>query len=495
MSSYQLTDRDLDNDTDGENPTIRAARNPNPAVLEALLVCCAAETARHASQERPLRDRRALEACSPNSTVCGAVYGVYESPLTAAIRANLPENVRTLLSAGADPNGISLADLADYSVRFIRGRDAKVDVSCFHKCAPRSQILDAVVARGTSWQTAPLTEQELDERRKGFPRFWTEPNIPGQRLRMTPALTALEVAAGCAREDLLELVRAAGADESSWLADSASLFTRDNPLLNPSALSTSSPVHQAIAAGHPSMLRHLLTSCRHSPNYRPLAAPTVALPPLSFAVSRCDLTNPGVQSCLVELLAHPQLDWHLRTPIFDIHVLHFATARHDPELLSWLAGFLPGGLSAAGTTALGHTLLHVAALPLTASQTVARKPAVARSMHCARTLDSRWLPHALPSPLHTQFAAPGDLGAERPQPMTRTEQEAQKATIKLLLEREALDVRAQDIDGNTALHYLAGTLNVDEETVELVRGMEGGENVWQSVRNRWGLTPQQLWGK
>ncbi|GFG23141.1 hypothetical protein IFM61606_03015 [Aspergillus udagawae] len=432
-----------------------------------------------------------------------------------------------LLAAGADPNGIEARDIAGFSVNFIRGRDFRFNCN-ERRLGPGFKLRAHVLATarsegGIDHQVCPLTEAELDERRHGFPRFWTEPNVPERNLPLTRkdrtpsmterrprpmsmrltdrALTALEVAAKTGSLEILELLRAAGADESAWIqlsttssndADQFKIEGENTPI---SALATSSPVHEAIAAGQQSMLRHLLSICRYSPNHRPRAAPTVALPPLSYAIARCDLDNTGVQRCPVDLLSHPQLDANLRTPIFSVHPLHFATARHDPDLLSWLAGFIPGRFAAAGVTALGHTLLHVASLPLTNSHIVAGNPDVARSIHCARSLDSYWRPFHLPSPIHMQFQTPGEMGAKNPQPMTVAEQQAQKATIRVLLEWGGVDVCAKDVDGNTALHYLASTLNVDEETVEMVRQMEGGEAVWQEATNFWGLTPRQLWGE
>lgn len=115
------------------------------------------------------------------------------------------------------------------------------------------------------------------------------------------------------------------------------------------------------------MLRHLILSTYgYSPNYFPYAAPTVALPPLSHAIARCNLNDPKVQGCVTNLLSHPRLDANLRTPISNIHPLHFVTALHDPALPLWLTTFIPGGYEVAGTTGLGHTLLHIAALPFTA---------------------------------------------------------------------------------------------------------------------------------
>jgi hypothetical protein len=99
-------------------------------------------------------------------------------------------------------------------------------------------------------------------------------------------------------------------------------------------------------------------------------------------------------------------------------VRHFAAARHDLDLLRGLAGHILGGMKAAGTTAPGNTLLHIACLPLTADQIVSRNPAVARSIHCARTLDTAWLPHRLPSPLHMRFVGQGQLGGN-PRPILK----------------------------------------------------------------------------
>lgn len=348
----------------------------------------------------------------------------------------------------------------------------------------------------------PLTPSELGERRIGFPRFWTEPNVPGQRLQMRPALTALEVAAQCGCEDTLDMLHSAGADDSAWRMSSES---EQNSLLEipaeppMSALSVSSPVHQAITVGNRSMLDKLLNTYDYSPNYRPLVAPTVALPPLSFALAQCDLANPGVRACIGDLLAHPRLILNLRTPVFNVHPLHFAAARHDPDLLTWIAASMPGGHTTAGQTALGHTLLHVAALPLTANYIAKSSPAVNLSIHCARTLDSKWLQHRLPSPRHinaTKYPEPPLMSWGNPDkqgPLASAERDAQLATIRLLLDWGNVDIQAQDSDGNTALHYLAGTLGASPRAVELVRGIDGGEEVWQSARNWCGLTPKQLW--
>ncbi|GIC86415.1 uncharacterized protein Aud_002786 [Aspergillus udagawae] len=499
---YQLTAEDLDDYDYIDTPVIRAAAKPSLARLEALLARYAAS---NREQNLSRWKRLPIDRLSPNCTV--NFDGRIQSPLNAAIGANLPDNVRLLLAAGADPNGIEACDMADFSVNFIRGRDFHFNRN-ERRLGPgferRAHVLaTARSERGIDHQTE-LNVPERNFSLTGKDRTPStakekRPKPMSMRL-MDRALTALEVAARTGSLEILDLLRAAGADESAWTQPSTTSsndtdqFKIEGETTPISALATSSPVHEAIAAGQQSMLRHLLSICRYSPNYRPRATPTVALPPLSYAIARCDLDNTGVQRCLVDLLSHPQLDANLRTPIFSVHPLHFATARHDPDLLSWLAGFIPGGFAAAGVTALGHTLLHVASLPLTNSQIIAGNTDIARSIHCVRTLDSYWRPFHLLSPIHMQFQTPGEMGAKNAQPMTVAEQQAQKATIRVLLEWGGVDVCAKDVDGNTALHYLASTLNVDE-TVEMVRQMEGGEAVWQEATNYWGLTPRQLWGE
>jgi hypothetical protein len=123
-----------------ESAAIRAASNPNPAILRALLNY----------HERKLRE---LAGCSPNANVNGGNMGTYESPLTAAIRVNSSENVRMLLARGADPTGIHIWDLSDSSARLIRGRNAQVDFSSFGPCPSRLQILDVAKSKGITEQT------------------------------------------------------------------------------------------------------------------------------------------------------------------------------------------------------------------------------------------------------------------------------------------------------------------------------------------------------
>ncbi|RDW67466.1 uncharacterized protein DSM5745_09332 [Aspergillus mulundensis] len=151
-----------------------------------------------------------------------------------------------------------------------------------------------------------------------------------------------------------------------------------------------------------------------------------------------------------------------------------------------------------------HTLLHIACLPIHAFQIDAQNPKVAVRIHCARTLDYYYKHPRLPVPSFLRSKRALQTAPQGPDSLTWPQQQAQLATIRVLIQAQAqaqtdtgfnLDVKAQDVDGNTALHYLAGTLNMSQETIDLLREMDGGEEVWREARNYWGLTPSRLCGK
>lgn len=99
-------------------------------------------------------------------------WGSYESPLTAAIIMKSTQNVNILLEAGADIDGISAEDLPDYSVRFLRGRDADIDISSFGSVPIRAQLLATGKTKGVEYQTAPLTPVELVRKMEGGEDVW-----------------------------------------------------------------------------------------------------------------------------------------------------------------------------------------------------------------------------------------------------------------------------------------------------------------------------------
>ena len=491
MAAYQLTEADLDV-FDDDPPSIRAARNPNPLVFSAIL-------------REGIRQANSLGANAPpwhlayinrnfaaNNYVIGAIHCIYNSPLVAAINATLPQNVATILAAGADPNGIMLRDLDEYSVRFIRGRDPQYNTYSYVLCPPRSKVM-STVAGGNPGQVALLTPNEIADRRKTFSRFWTEPELPTIRFRSTAARTALETAASVGNVALFDQVRAAQPDESWWTVDPTPSHLPDQP--THSAFCTSSPVHEAIMAQKSDMLRHLL-DIGYSPNVLPLAATTRCFSPLAVAVAFCD--PPNIEAYHI-LIHHPTTNPTLRTPIFSIHILHFATARLDLPLLQHILTNQSTPLETAGTTSLGHTLLHVASLPLTDVHINLFSPKIFHSIHDVRTLDTKhWLPINLrrrkPSHrgiLHSQ----ADTLPLPPGVMPKDEEDARKQAemVLWLLLSGMQDVAAQDVYGNTPLHYLASAMRVNEELLTQVRARQGAESVWKESKNELGYTPGELW--
>ena len=481
MAAYQLTEDDVDA-SDDDPPVIRAARNPNTLVLTAVL-----NEGIRLLNKGGLNKSSITHNFSANTQITGAIHCLYNSPLVEAINARLPQNVEILLAAGADPNGIRLRDLDDYSVRFIRGRIPTYD-SYMVECPPRSKVLDAMEAHYLD-QLAPLTAREVSDRRKTFSRFWTEPVLPTTFFRATPARTALETASSVGDPALFDQVRAAQPDDSWWRIDPTPPQLPAD--LTHSTLCTSSPVHEAILAGKTDMLCYLL-DLGYSPNILPLAAPTRCLPPLAAAIALC--TPPNLEAYNI-LINHPMTNCALRTPVFSIHTLHFAAARLDLPLLQHISTSHPTmALGAASTTSLGHTLLHIVALPLTDDHINLFGPKIFSSIHDVRTLNAkRWAPNRLRirHPANRTHRVLLPLCEETPE--DREDARKQAEMVLWLLGSGTQDVGAPDVYGNTPLHYLASAMRVDEELVGQVRASRGGEEVWRESRNELGYTPEELW--
>lgn len=278
------------------------------------------------------------------------------------------------------------------------------------------------------------------------------------------------------------------------------------------------------------MLSHILSFLpphqTFNPNVLPLASPTRCLPPLTSTIASC---SPPNLSAYETLLAHPGTDPNILTPLFELHVLHFATATLSTDLLKLVAETTP--LSCVKASALGHTLLHVACLPLSDTHVQLFSEKVYRSVHDVRTLDAGWKRLKLTTSSspnrdpQTQWLRNTYRGPKLP---ARTALElsdyfpAQTAMVEFLLGSGTQDLGAKDIWGNTPLHYLASYRVVneplvtklrerewerkksvggddDDDRVELsaARGedmsTETGEQVWKGARNRWGWTPEDLY--
>jgi hypothetical protein len=170
----------------------------------------------------------------------------------------------------------------------------------------------------------------------------------------------------------------------------------------------------------------------------------------------------------------------LRTRIFSLHVLHFATARSEISVLQHIIKNPTTRLEAVGKTALDHTLLHISTLPLTDVHINLFSSKIFHSVHDVRTLDTKhWVPIYLYRRNPDYRSIFSSVVPRRPLPFARTPEDEddsrrQAETVLLLLESGTQDLAAQDVYGNTPLHYLASAMWVDEELVRRVRAWEGG---------------------
>jgi hypothetical protein len=188
-----------------------------------------------------------------------------------------------------------------------------------------------------------------------------------------------------------------------------------------------------------------------------------------------------------DILAHnAKADLTLLTPIFSIHILHFATARLEVPFLQHLIN------NPNTPTALGHTLLHISTLPLTDAHINIFSQKVFHSIHNVRTLDTkRWLPINLNlrNPVRRSILS---SAASKRSPRTAEDEDdslRQEEMVLWLLGTSTQDVGAQDVYRNTPLHY---PCFCHEELLGRVRAWEGGETVWKSSRNELGYSPEEL---
>lgn len=202
----------------------------------------------------------------------------------------------------------------------------------------------------------PPTEEELAERRSSHYRgaCWHEPHKRAMDYSRDEMLFNAIVRAGTSTVEILDQLIAGGADVSAWVGPDTKDELPDEEYLSSSALALSTPLHAAIASYNTTMLRALLHR-GFNPNARALITGSCALTPLQYAVV---LGNTEAYSILD---AHDQSDKSVLTPVFKVHLLHFAIAHLQLHMLQMVD--LP--LSVAPPTALGHTLLHIACLPHT----------------------------------------------------------------------------------------------------------------------------------
>jgi len=222
-------------------------------------------------------------------------------------------------------------------------------------------------------------------------------------------------------------------------------------------------------------------------------------------------------------LLAPHADLSLLTPIFQCHLLHFAVATLDLPLIQHVIDTMggPAAAQAVPPTALGHTLLHVASLPIDDSVVNMHSQKIYSSIHEFRTTDEQWVPQRLlstPPPTTAEMRGRGGGGhtpfsgrrlggtlflrsrqtSPRFSDLSQAESEAQAAVLLYLLHSGSVprsQLERQDIHGNTSLHYLVSIRNPDYELIQTLRDSgpsEQNADVWGDVRNVYGFSAEDL---
>jgi hypothetical protein len=289
----------------------------------------------------------------PNSlrVTCSGKIGI-TTPLMEAIRARVPDNVRILLEIGANPDGVPLHVMEDYAAFFLRFRpmipsftDVEGDV------ASREVLLECMDLP----QVSSITVEEAEDRFwDGMAPFWCEEAFtPIDFYHHGESMPSLVEAARSGSINIFDMLLEAGADATFWM--SPQFHVPEPP--TESSLSVSSPLHAVLQSRHINMLKYLL-DIDFDPNIMPLANPTRCFTPLMATIIYSKTFN---KDAFDLLCSYPNTNSEIRTPVYGVHVLHFAVAGLDIDMLKHVASKIP--LRNAGLTALGHTLLHVSCMP------------------------------------------------------------------------------------------------------------------------------------
>lgn len=472
----------------GISASMKAAADPDPRVLQAVLV-------RH--RESADNDvNNTSSTFGPNSTVDWPGQQRYNTPLLQAIRSQLPQNVKTLLEADANRNGMDFTAMKEYQALFLRFRPSIpsfVDID--GDVADRETILKCMELP----QTSPITTTEVEDRSRQVTPFWMMAEyLCVDRYPGGDEMHSLIAAARHPSIAIFDQVMCAGADALCWNLESNPCDTLEEQMSLDIAIW--SPLHAAVEAKNVSMLSHLL-SLGFDPSFVPTSTLLTCLTPfmstfLTKDTSRQNATAQAVVEPIVDDLPkdfnlaaysafHPIPEYTLTTPILSIHPYHLTVAHASLPLLQHVMRTLPVSPADIAPTALGHTLLHIACLPLTADHIKRNSLAVVKSIHDTREMS---LPRIrVIEPVSEQQQSPPSMPA-----IDEDYHEAQNALVEFLILTMSQNISDQDIFGNTALHYLASHTVPNTSSISFMHDLEGREKVWTNSRNQWGYTPEDL---
>lgn len=428
-------------------------------------------------------------------------YRGYSFPLLFALRSQSFDEVKSLLRSGSNPDGVSLYDISIHAAGFLRFGPSLSGGSLPDPYLTATHTREEALTAIGRTQISVITQGEVEDRFQDcVGKFWTEcVSRPLSQIPYGDAIPAVVEAAQRGCVDSVELLLQSGADVSYWLSRQTELPVPATV----SSLAVTTPLHSAIWSRNTEILRYLLNN-GFDPNAMPLAAVTRCITPAMATITYCDTWNQAAWDCL---RIHPNFDPSIRTPIYSVHILHFAVARLSLSLLEVIVQAV--SLAEAGTTALGHTLLHIACLPLDERFIQMHSEAVYKSVHETRNLSELegCLKARHDNPQTNNYLTARDILDENDMShnaldsllftddslsSTQSHFENQTAVVHHLYNCSVASVSQQDIHGNTALHYLASYRVVNYQLMTWLRSQDQGQYAWDVLRNRYGFTAQDL---
>ncbi|KAJ5745900.1 hypothetical protein N7520_011082 [Penicillium odoratum] len=445
----------------------------------------------------------------PTNYIVGPLNCPWESSVTNALMSgpNFDSHLKFLIESGATPDGFPHICFRVASTRFLRGRAAQDTwtAGCYLRDRPQAMSNIWPVQLRTD-QAVPLLEGELEVRHKSRCRFWAESSFPRIDWPTNNPPHPLSVAIEAGNMEIYKYLVDHGSDESAWVDTQKYVSVADD--LPTSYFVVQSPLLTSIKNEDISAVRFLLDR-GHRPDTFPMVLVTRCMNSVMATLAK---RNPWLEG--FDLLA-PHADLSLLTPIFQCHLLHFAVATLDLSLIRHVIDTMggPAAAQAVSPTALGHTLLHIASLPIDDSVVNMHSQKIYSSIHEFRTTDEKWVPQRLlstppPEPRErgrggrTQF--PGRRGGSaflryhqspRFSDLSQAESEAQASVLLYLLRSGSVprnQLERQDIHGNTFLHYLVSVRNPDYKLIEKLQDFsEQSAGVW-GIRNVYGLSAEDL---